>query len=240
MNPESTHAASRGRTPQALVCDDLSQFAKTLRRELDQHLSEHHSAPGHVQLLNMLARAAGHRNLQTLKATPAAVAAPLAPASEAADLDWTDAELPAFESADAAAPVNGADAARLSPNAAKALSQFDDWGRLARWPHKFSVQRLAMWALWTRFEPKRHYTEREVNTLLKAWTTWGDHVTPRRELVEMKLISREPDCSAYWKNPVRPPEEVQALLRALRARQAAGAGRQRVPMLANPPTAQPG
>ena len=33
--------------------------------------------------------------------------------------------------------------------------QFDHEGRLVRWPSKFSVQRLAMWLLWTRFEGRR-------------------------------------------------------------------------------------
>jgi hypothetical protein len=42
-------------------------------------------------------------------------------------------------------------------------------------------------------------------------------VTPRRELVEMKLLGRKPDCSVYWKEPQRPNDEVRALLQALRA-----------------------
>jgi hypothetical protein len=121
----------------------------------------------------------------------------------------------------AALPPEPAPAALpLSPNAAKALTQFDDWGRLSRWPHKFSVQRLAMWVLWTRFDSGRQYTEREVNEILKAWTTYGDHVTPRRELVEMGLLARQSDCSAYWKEPQRPSDEVRAMLQALRQRRA--------------------
>lgn len=209
-------AAERGRRLQPLHCADLSTFAKSLRRELGEHLGAQgapaDSAPSHLQLLNMLARAAGHRNLQALQASPVTVLH----ATEAGD-PWAAATWPEQPAAneDRDAPAHPV----LSANAAKALTQFDAWGRLARWPHKFSVQRLAMWALWTRFEPNRRYTEREVNELLKAWTTWGDHVTPRRELVEMKLISRLPDCSAYWKNPQRPGDEVQGLLRALRAQQ---------------------
>jgi hypothetical protein len=197
MTTDVSSLPSRGREHVPLRCEDLSQFAKTLRRELGDHLQAHPgSAPSHVQLLNMLARAAGHRSVQALKAQAAAI--PVVPA-------------PPAEAAPAAPPT-------LSTHAAKALTQFDDWGRLSRWPYKFAVQRLAMWGLWLRFDSGRTYTEREVNEILKAWTTYGDHVTPRRELVEMKLLGRKPDCSAYWKEPQRPSDEVRALLQALRAR----------------------
>lgn len=193
--PSSASARGRDRVP--LHCDDLSQFAKTLRQQLGEYLDKSPgSAPSHVQLLNMLARAAGHRSVQALRAqaTLTRVPAPAAPAEGAAP------------------------ASTLGAHATKALTQFDEHGRLARWPYKFTVQRLAMWGLWLRFDSGRTYTEREVNEILKAWTTYGDHVTPRRELVEMKLLGRKPDCSAYWKEPQRPTDEVRALLQALRAR----------------------
>jgi hypothetical protein len=129
------------------------------------------------------------------------------------------AALPAARAAvPAAAPAAPAEPPRLSTHAAKALTQFDEHGRLSRWPYKFSVQRLAMWGLWLRFDSGRTYTEREVNEILKAWTTYGDHVTPRRELVNMQLLGRKSDCSAYWKEPQRPSDEVRALLQALRAK----------------------
>jgi len=61
------------RQPVPLHADDISSFAKALGRQL----SERREPPGHVELLNMLARAAGHRNFQSLRARPpAAVAAP--------------------------------------------------------------------------------------------------------------------------------------------------------------------
>jgi len=206
-NP-SGRATARELLP--LHCEDLSSFAKSLRAQLTTHLAESATVPGHVQLLNMLARAAGHRNVQALKADAAAAR--------------TEARRQALAPAGAEvllAPPPVAELAAnlpLSPAAAKALTQFDDWGRLARWPHKFSVQRLAMWALWARFDSGRQYTEREVNEILKAWTTYGDHVTPRRELVEMGLLARKSDCSAYWKEPQRASDEVRALLQALRSR----------------------
>jgi hypothetical protein len=83
---------------------------------------------------------------------------------------------------------------------------------------KFSVQRLVMWVLWTRFEGKRVYSEREVNAILKDANTFGDHVTLRRELINHRLMSRRADCSEYRKLPARPDDEARALLAALRAR----------------------
>jgi hypothetical protein len=47
-------------------------------------------------------------------------------------------------------------------------------------------------------------------------------VTPRRELINMGLLAREDDCSAYWKQAHRPSDEVQALLQAVRERSRRG------------------
>lgn len=216
-------SAARGRSLTPLHADDLSGFTKRLRTELAAHLAREPGVPSHVQLLNMLARAAGHRNVQALKASPAQAPAgrPGAAAATVAPLEplpATDAGPRAVAAALPSASDAASPATALSPTAQKALSQFDSWGRLQRWPTRFSVQRLAMWGLWLRFDGARTYTEREVNEILKAWVTYGDHVTPRRELVEMGLLGRKPDCSSYWKEPRRPEDEVRALLQALRLR----------------------
>src|SRR5262249_39726018 len=109
----------------------------------------------------------------------------------------------------------------LTPNARKALKQFDSRGRLVRWPTKFSVQKLAMWVLWTRFDSRRVYSEKEVNAVLKAANTFDDHVTLRRELIDHRLLARQSDGSEYWKLPARPDAETRALLSAWRAGQRA-------------------
>lgn len=170
---------------------DLSSFARALSQALKTRLAETAEPPGHVETLNLVARALGHRNVQSLRA---ALRAPAASARTA--------EAPAA----------------LSDNARKALAQFDTEGRLVRWPTKFSVQRLAMWVLWTRFEAKRTYTEREVNAILKAANAFDDHVTLRRELVNHKLLTRKADCSEYRKLPARADDEARALLHAWRQR----------------------
>ena len=146
---------------------DLSQFARTLGRSLKERHSIKPEPPGHVELLNLLARASGYRNVQSLR-----VAASRLP--------------PPAPSADEVVP-----APSLSAAARKALTQFDARGRLARWPHKFSVQRLAMWVLWTLFDAKRVYSEREVNEILKAWHTYGDHVTLRVPRVDAPRVAAQ-------------------------------------------------
>lgn len=186
------------RTPTPLVIADLSSFARQLARAL----ADSATPPSHLQFLNQIARAAGYRNLQALQA-----GAPQAVPAMAADVSPADA-----------APVDAAPVP-LSDTARRALLQFDTAGRLQRWPAKYSVQRLILWPLWARFEPRRSYTEAEVNTVLKAANTFGDHVTLRRELVNHRLLARESDCSAYWKLPARPDDEARALMAAWRERQ---------------------
>lgn len=171
---------------------DISRFAKSLARELKQTHDLAQRPPGHVELLNMLARAVGYRNYQSLKARPPAARPAPAPAPEAT----------------------------LSETARKALRQFDEHGRLLRWPIKYSVQQLMLWGLWLRFDARRRYSEREVNQILNAWHAFGDHCTLRRELVNAQLLARRPDGSDYRKLPRRPPPEAIALMHALRGRTA--------------------
>lgn len=175
-----------------VVIDDLSAFTRALRRSLAERNDA--GLPSHLTMMNVVARALGHPNVQALKAKQA-----LAPVALSARAQ--EPNVPA-----------------LTANAAKAAMQFDTQGRLVRWPSKFTVQRLATWALWMQFDAKRTYREREVNEVLKLWHTFGDHVTLRRELINMKLLSRLSDGSAYWKEPRRPDDEVRALLHVLRAR----------------------
>ena len=175
---------AREATP--LVVPDLSTFARSLGRALKTQHGRSNEPLGHLHLQNIIAKAAGYRNLQALKAC-----APRLPA--------TDANT------------------RLSSAARRTLLHFDRDGRLLRWPTRFSVQRLAMWLLWTRFEGRRIYSEREVNEILKAANAFGDHVTLRRELVNHRLLTRTSDCSEYRKVAANPDEEVRALLAAWRS-----------------------
>ena len=198
------------RIPLSFVVPDASLFARALGTSLKSRHDAGSPPPGHVELLNLVARALGHRNLQALQAArpPALPESPLA-------------------TEDRPTPPP------LSANARKTLLQFDSRGRLLRWPNKFSVQKLAMWVLWTQFDGRRIYTEAEVNQILKAANAFGDHVTLRRELINHRLMTRKSDCSEYRKLPARPDDETRALLGAWRAMR-----RQRsVPRAARPPAA---
>lgn len=201
------------RVPLPLVVPDASQFARALGKSLQSRHAEGAPPPGHQELLNLLARAAGHRNLQSLRAAPVPTAARQAVTAPEPSVDSASLPRPAQ------APDETPTALPLSANARKALGQFDARGRLVRWPHKYSVQTLAMWVLWTLFDAKRSYTEREVNAVLQAANAFGDHVTLRRELINHRLLARESDCSAYWKLPAQPDDEARALLQAWRLRQ---------------------
>ncbi len=177
----------------SFTVDDATPFARALTQALEVRHAAGLPPPSHVEMLNLLARALGHRNLQSLQA------------AQRAGLPQ-----PPLAAEDRPPPL------ALTDHARKALGQFDSRGRLLRWPTKFSVQRLAMWVLWTLFDGRRVYTEREVNQVLQAANAFGDHVTLRRELVDHQLLGRKSDCSEYRKLPARPDAETRALLQAWR------------------------
>lgn len=195
-----------------LVVADVSSFAKALNTSLNDRAAEGKSKLSHVDLLQLLSRAAGHRNFQTLRAA-------VQPHKAEGEAHPDAGQSHTMTGAEVLAPDGerpAVDYATLSPLVRKALMQFDTAGRLVRLPNKLSVQQLTMWWMWTHFVVRRKYTENEVNLVLNAHHTFGDQATLRRELINMKLMGRESDCSQYWKEPVRPSEEAQQFLRALR------------------------
>ncbi|HOB94685.1 MAG TPA: DUF2087 domain-containing protein [Aquabacterium sp.] len=191
------------RSPLSFVVPDASAFAKALGQSLKTRHAAGEPPPGHVELLNHVARALGHRNLQAL---------------QAAALRSDTLPTPPLALEDRPPPT------ALTDNARKALGQFDSRGRLVRWPVKYSVQTLAMWVLWTLFDGRRVYTEAEVNQILKAANAFGDHATLRRELINHRLMSRKSDCSEYRKLPARPDPEARALLQAWRLQRRTSTG----------------
>ncbi|HET9976046.1 MAG TPA: DUF2087 domain-containing protein [Burkholderiaceae bacterium] len=180
-----------------LQADDLSAFARQLRTALAARIDDGTGLPGHVEMLNLIARAAGHRNVQALKAAAACRQPAAAPPR------WHGPKQPG-----------------LSPAADRVLRVFDAQGRLLRWPGKRPEQVLALWCLWMAFDAKRPYSEREVNEVINAHHAFGDHCLLRRELVEADLLARTPGGERYRKLAARPDEETAALMRAVRARAA--------------------
>ncbi len=161
---------------------DVSALARALKRELDGRDRK----PGHVEILNILARATGFRNYQQMLASQAARARlELAPL-QAETVDYRRVE-----------------------SAARCF----DGDVLTRWPAKTRQQQLCLWRLWSLFPGGRDLCEPEVNALLKKNNGFGDHVLLRREMFNQGLLTRTPDCKTYRRVERRPPADALALIR---------------------------
>lgn len=166
---------------------DLSLFTKALRRELQ-------AAPkdiGHLALMNMLARSAGFRNVQHLKAAQSRVA-------------------------DTALEEPRAEAAKVQAM----LRYFDQEGRLIRWPAKTSLQHLAVRVLWARVPARQDMTERAFSDMLNQWNLFGDAPILRRTMVELGLITRSADCRDYCRVEAPPSAEAREVIAVLAKRPA--------------------
>ncbi|EEW24808.1 DUF2087 domain-containing protein [Rhodobacter ferrooxidans] len=171
------------RTLHPFQVDDLS----ALTRSLHQQLQHAETLPGHLGLMNMLARGAGFRNLQHLQASARAGDRLATPAPASADMT----------------------------RVAQVLRYFDGQGRLQSWPARTSQQQLALWALWARLPPRESMTERQISARLNDLHCFGDAAILRRTLWQMKLISRTEDCRDYRRIEQRPTPEAAALIRHL-------------------------
>lgn len=161
---------------------DLSAFARSLRTQLDTLERK----PSHVELLNMLCRAAGFRNYQHFRADSEARQRLAAPREEKPAPDHSLVE--------------------------KVARHFDGEGRLLRWPSKAPHLKLCLWVLWSRIPSDRVLTEREINELLNLWHVFGDHAVLRRALFEAGLVDRTQDGRRYRRIEQKPPVELSALL----------------------------
>lgn len=83
----------------------------------------------------------------------------------------------------------------------------DGEGRLTGFPAKRKMKVYALCYLAEKFESGRDYTEREVNELLKAWHTFSDPATLRRELYDYAFLDRSPDGRVYRLAEVQPDLE---------------------------------
>lgn len=162
-----------------------------IARSLHSQLAGRTDPPGHVELLNMLARATGHRNYQHFRAGYLASQRLATPPAVPEPVDH----------------VRVARIARL----------FDAHGRLMRWPSKASHRDACLWPLWAAIPARKTFHEREVNAILSARHVFGDHVLLRRALCDAGLLDRTPDGSVYLRRERRPPAEALALIRHLKA-----------------------
>lgn len=177
-----------------LAIADLSQFSRALGAQLAARPDK---APSHLSLMNMLARAAGFRNFQHLRAG----AEP-------------ETALPSPPAAPPETPPAPVDLRRI----AKVAGYFDAEGRLSRWPSKRAQQILCLWALWARLPAATPMSEREIGERLKALHLFGDPAILRRELVDLGLFRRDRDGSNYLRLEQAPPAEARLLIRDLAPR----------------------
>jgi hypothetical protein len=172
------------RTALPFTTDDISALARSLRGQL----TTVDRLPGHVELLNMLARSAGCRNFQHFRAQAAAqdrLAAP--PAAD--PVDHLKVE--------------------------HAVRHFDAKGRLIRWPAKAANQNLCLWGLWSYIPAGEIFPQRQVNEILKSKHLFGDYALLRRALYDGDLISRTADGREYRRVERRPHADAIALIQHL-------------------------
>ena len=80
-------------------------------------------------------------------------------------------------------------------------------GRVKSFPAKWRKKIVVFYYLASKFEPKKEYTEKEVNALLNDWTLWGDPATVRRGMFDFHLLNRTADGKFYWKEETPPALE---------------------------------
>jgi hypothetical protein len=180
------------RTALPFFAHDISAVARSLR----QQLAGQEAPPGHVEMLNMLARSVGHRNFQQLRAQIAAY-------------DRLN---------DRPAEAEAVDFRRLE----RLARCYDSEGRLERWPAKRSERVIALWVLWSRLPAKQDLSEREVNEHLQAQHGFGDHALLRRELCDLGMMERTRDGRIYRRVEQPMPADAQAMTRLLKQREGTG------------------
>jgi len=179
------------RTVFPFAATDVSALARALGRELEAEDRK----LGHVQLLNLLARAGGFRNFQHFRAQFGAEARLQRPPEAAPVVDHQRVE--------------------------RAARHFDEAGSLLRWPSKASHVELCLWVLWSRVPAGQVLTEKQFNALLIEQHGFGDHALLRRALCDHGLMSRTTDGRAYRRIEQRPPPAALALIRVLAPRRTA-------------------
>ena len=80
----------------------------------------------------------------------------------------------------------------------------DDELRLKAYPTKRKLKDASLYYLASKFEPKKEYTEKEVNELLNRWHTFEDAALLRRELYDLRFLGREINGSKYWMETEQP------------------------------------
>ncbi|MCZ7853162.1 DUF2087 domain-containing protein [Agrobacterium salinitolerans] len=168
---------------------DLSTFAKSVREQIGRLDRK----PSHVEMLNLLSRAAGFRNFQHLRASR----------NPSAESGQSRPEM-----------LSAANEGRVL----KTVRVFDAAGRMMQWPARRSHQELCLWYLWAKIPAGQSFSEREFNSFLDSLHLFGDAAMLRRDMVGLRLIRRNRDGSDYRRVEQKPPLELPLLLRTLGGR----------------------
>ncbi|MEB2843880.1 DUF2087 domain-containing protein [Rhizobiales bacterium RZME27] len=177
---------------------DLSAFAKSVREKF----SALDHKPSHVEVLNLLSKAAGFRNFQHLR-----------------DKQQRAEVIQAWNINADPVPQPVADETRVG----RTLRLFSGDGLIIRWPTKRAQQELCLWYLWSKIPRDRLFSEREISALLDTLHTFGDAALLRRDMVDLGMMRRNRDGSDYrWMEKV-PPPELPLLLRRIAERAAKAA-----------------
>lgn len=72
-------------------------------------------------------------------------------------------------------------------------------GKIKIWPSKAVKKQAVLRYLSSKFEVGRDYSEREVNSIITEWHTFGDLFILRRGMIESGLMNRMSDGSRYWR-----------------------------------------
>ncbi|MBU1002747.1 MAG: DUF2087 domain-containing protein [Proteobacteria bacterium] len=173
------------KTPLPFPVGDISEFARSLRRQLDGL----ERTPSHVEMLNLLAKAGGYRNFQHFRAQQDAQAALDVPPPSPVEVDFKRVQ--------------------------QLVRIFDGQGRLTRWPKKYTLRMLCLWVIWSRIDARGTLSEREISEWLDEQHLFGDYALLRRELVDNGLVTRTADGRQYRRIELQPPAEALELLRHL-------------------------
>ncbi|MEX2446201.1 MAG: DUF2087 domain-containing protein [Dehalococcoidia bacterium] len=83
----------------------------------------------------------------------------------------------------------------------------DDRGRVSRWPARRAQQLIVLDHIAAQIEDGRVMSERELGAHLEEMHAFHDSARIRRELVDLGVLQRYRDGSAYWKAGDGPPDE---------------------------------
>lgn len=174
------------KVPMPFYAGDVSALAQTLRRKL----RDAETVPGHVEMLNLLVKAAGFRNFQHFKAE--------------------------FDARQAIEPPETRTGEVNLKRVKRVVRLFDGQGSLTRWPKKYSERLLCLWVMWSRIAPRTDYNECEISELLERQHLFADHALLRRELADHHMVERTSDGSRYRRMETPPPAEAVEVFRQLR------------------------